>query len=108
MNGDVRSRKNLWRRIPSWRLISRRRLKDEGITSVECNHTRVAGLSSADLEDVIELTTAMLSHIDSLLSEEKAKVLGIVRGMSIDEVLAYRKKGPVLPDMSRIEERRKK
>lgn len=84
------------------------RVKDEGITSIECNHTRVAGLSSADLEDIVELTTTMLSYVESRLQEEKTKVLEIVRRMPIDQVLAQSRKGPVLPDLKKINERRKK
>ena len=84
------------------------RVTDEGISSIECNHTRITGLSSADLEDVIELTTAILSHVDSQLEKEKAKVLEIVRQMPIDEVLNQPQRGPVLPDLKKIDRRRER
>ena len=34
------------------------RVQEEGITSIECRHERVSGLSGQDLENVVELTTA--------------------------------------------------
>ena len=83
------------------------RVKEEGITSVECNHTRIAGLSSDDVEAVIELTTVMLSYVDARLKEEKAKVLEIVRKMPAEEVLSG-SKGPRHPDMKSIHKRRPK
>ena len=63
------------------------RVKDEGITSIECNHTRIIGMSSADLEDVIELSTAMLSYVEARLKEEK-RVLEIVRQIPVEQILA--------------------
>ena len=84
------------------------RVTDEGISSIECNHTRITGLSSADLEDVIELTTAILSYVDSRLEEEKAKVLEIVRRIPIEKLLNQLQRGPVLPDLKKIDKRRKK
>lgn len=84
------------------------RVKEEGITSVECNHTRVVGLSSADVEVVIELTTAMLSHVDSCLEQEKAKVFEIVKKMPVDEILSKGSKGSKHPDLKNIHKPRKK
>jgi hypothetical protein len=83
------------------------RVKEEGITSVECNHTRVSGLSSKDVEAVIELTTAMLSYVDTRLKEEKENVLELVRNMPTEEVLSG-SKGPRHPDMKSIHKRRPK
>lgn len=83
------------------------RVKEEGIVSVECNHTRVAGLSSDDVEAVIDLTTVMLAHVKVRLKDEKAKVLEIVRKMPIEEVLAGAK-GTRHPDMSSIHKPRSK
>ena len=84
------------------------RVEEEGITSVECNHTRVSGLSSADVEAVIELTTAMLTYVDSRLKEEKAKVLEIVRKMPTKKILSKGSKSPQLPDPKNIHKRRPK
>ncbi len=83
------------------------RVNKEGITSVECNHARVTGLSSVDIEDVIELTTALLSYVDSRLEQEKAKVLEIVRKIPIENVLACGKKERQLPNMWEIHKPRK-
>ena len=84
------------------------RVKDEGITSVECNHSRIIGLSSADLEDVIELSTAMLSYVEGRLRDEKAKVLEIVRQLPVEQILAQPQSGPALPDLSKIDRSRKR
>lgn len=83
------------------------RVDQEGITSVECNHTRISGLSSADLEDVIELTSAMLLYVDSKLDQEKAQILEIVRKMPIAQVLSSGRKRPMVPDLKKIHKSRK-
>jgi hypothetical protein len=84
------------------------RVNEDGITSVECNHTRVVGLGSADVEDVVELTTALLSYVNARLEQEKAKVFEIVRKMPVQEVLAHGRKGQKVPDMKKIDKARKK
>jgi hypothetical protein len=84
------------------------RLHEEGITAVECNHTRISGLSSADLEAVIELTTAMLVYVEVNVNAEKAKMLEIVRGMPLGEVLASKRKNPRLPKMGDVGKSRKR
>lgn len=84
------------------------RVNEEGVTSVECNHARVTGLSSADIEDVIDLTTVLLAYVVSRLEQEKSKVLEIVRRIPIKDVLSYRRKGSQLLDMRKINKARKK
>lgn len=84
------------------------RVDEEGITSVECNHSRVVGLGSDDVEDVIELTTALLTYVDLRLEQEKSKIFEIVRKMPVQEVLAKGRKGPRIPDMKKIHKARKK
>lgn len=79
------------------------RVEEEGITSVECNHARVIGLSLADLEDVIELTNTMISYVDGRLKQEKAKVLEIVRTMPLDQVLSKAAKAPAISDLTNID-----
>jgi hypothetical protein len=41
-----------------------------------------------DFEAIIELTTVLLQHVEIQLAEEKAKVLAIVKGMSLEDILA--------------------
>ncbi|MFV1977223.1 MAG: hypothetical protein ACC651_15890 [Candidatus Scalindua sp.] len=81
-------------------------VKEEGIASVECNHSSVSGLSSDDVEAVIELTTAMLSYVDSRLKEEKARVLKIVRKMPIEEILSKGQNCLPYPDLKKVHQRR--
>ena len=81
-------------------------VKEEGITSVECSHTSVSGLSSDDVEAVIELATAMLCYVDSRLKEEKARILKIVRRMPIEEVLSKGQKFSQFPDLKKVHQRR--
>jgi hypothetical protein len=84
------------------------RVREEGITTVECNHTRISGLSSADLEAVIELTAAMLAYVDENLKAEKARMLEIVRGIPVQEVLSSKRKNPRLPNMGDVGKSRKR
>lgn len=63
------------------------RVDQEGITSVECNHQRVVGLSAGDLQDVIGLADVLLRYVNRRLQEEKTKALEIVRQMPIETVL---------------------
>ena len=86
----------------------RERVNEEGITSVECNHTRVIGLDSADVKDVIELTTALLSYVGCRLEQEKTKVFEIVRKMTVHEVLAHGSTRPKVPDIKKIDNARRK
>jgi hypothetical protein len=82
------------------------RVQTEGIESIECMHSRVVGLSAEDFKDILDLTNTWLAYVREKLREEKAKVLEIVRGMSLDAVLqGYR--GPVELDTSRPDKRRK-
>jgi hypothetical protein len=64
------------------------RLDSEGIAAVGCSHGRVSSLSSRDIEDVIELTTTLWTHVDARIKQERAKLLAIVRKMPLAEVLA--------------------
>jgi len=66
----------------------RERVQDEGISSVDCIHHRVAGLSERELHDIIELATALIEYVDNQLKTEKKKMLEIVRRMPVSEVLA--------------------
>lgn len=84
------------------------RVKEEGITSVECNHTRISGLSSADIEVVIELTTAMLEYVEAKLTEEKAKVLSIVRKIPLLDILSSRLRSPRVPASGDVGKSRKR
>ena len=84
------------------------RVNEEGITSIECTHTRVVGLASSDVEDVVELTTALLSYVNARLEQEKAKVLEVVGKMPVQEVLAHSRKRPKVPDIKKIDKARKK
>lgn len=83
------------------------RVQEEGISAVECQHGRILGLSSDDVEAVIELTTEMLSYVGARLKEEKSKVLEIVRKMPLGTVLSG-SKGAWKPDMKNIDKRRPK
>lgn len=74
------------------------RVSQEGITSVECNHSRILGLNSREIAGVIELTTVFLEFVDGRLQEEKQRLLHIVRSMPLERVLAGRQKA-LVPDI---------
>ncbi len=84
------------------------RVQVEGITSIGCSHSRVAGLSPRDLASVVELSTLMLKHVDSRMAQEKARLLSIVREMPLDAVLAGGQKGFLVDEKTPIDKRRKK
>lgn len=84
------------------------RVQEEGITSISCGHGRVASLSSADLYNVVELTTLLLNHVNSLMSQEKERLLAIVRSMPLDSVLSGGQKAFAIGADVRIDKARKK
>ena len=60
----------------------------EGVYSVECNHTRVVGLSSVEIGSAIDLTTALLDYVDSALKMEKQIILAKIRQTPFEELLS--------------------
>ena len=64
------------------------RVEAEGIAAVGCSHGRVASLSTRNLENVAELTTTLLAHVEARIAGEQAQLLKIVRKMPLSEVLA--------------------
>lgn len=84
------------------------RVREEGITSIGCSHSRVAGLSPRELDSVVELSTLMLKHVESRMAQEKTRLLSIVREMSLDAVLAGGQKGFTVDAKTPIDKRRKK
>jgi hypothetical protein len=63
------------------------RVQEEGITSVECTHIRVISLSGDDLKDIMDLGTTWLQFVQKKLSEEKARLLPIVRKVPLHNLL---------------------
>ena len=80
----------------------------EGVYSVECHHGRVVGLSSSETENVIELTTAMIEHVDRLLDIEKEALLAKVRSTSFEHLLSQRRNRTSLPHSVDIKKPRRK
>lgn len=64
------------------------RVETEGIVAVGCSHARVASLSSAVVEGVDELITAVAAHIDARIANEQKALLAVVRALPLAEVLA--------------------
>ena len=83
------------------------RVRVEGVYAVECNHSRVVGLSSAEAQYVIELTTTMLRHVEGIIKIEKRKLLDKVRAIPLDELLSGESPGPAAPQSVDITRRRK-
>ena len=80
----------------------------EGVYSVECHHGRIVGLNSSETEGVIELTTAMIEYVDSLLGVEKEALLAKVRSISLEHLLLKRKRRtPLSPGVDIRRPRRK-
>jgi hypothetical protein len=83
------------------------RVQVEGITSIGCSHSRVAGLSPRDIGDIVELSTLMLNHVETRMAQEQTRLLSIVRGMPLDTVLAGGQKIFVVGRKTKIDKRRK-
>lgn len=82
------------------------RVKDEGITAIGHGGGRVTGLSGAELNAVIELTTVLQAYVDTAIVKERQRLLKLVRKMPLEEVLAGGQKAFVT-DAAKISERRK-
>lgn len=82
------------------------RVQQEGITGVSTAHYRVMGLSSRDVDDVIELCKALLVYVDAKIEEEKKRLLSILRSLPIAEVLTRPSSPVLMPDHSKIGKRR--
>ncbi len=67
------------------------RFDDEGFTSVACNSQQLVGLSSSDIDLVIELTSHFIEHLKPRIKAEQEKVLVIIRSMPKKDVLAMKK-----------------
>jgi hypothetical protein len=83
------------------------RVDVEGITSISCNSHRVVGLSSADVESVIELTTLLLDHLNATVRDEEQRLLKIVRDKPLAEILTGKQRS-FTPNDAKIHQRRKK
>ena len=84
------------------------RENSEGVYSVECHHGRVVGLSSSEIKDVIELTTAMIEYVDRLLDIEKGVLLAKVRSTSFDQLSSERRNRTSSPHSVDIKKPRRK
>jgi hypothetical protein len=63
-------------------------VQTEGIQGIGCNHSRVAGLTVGQCKDLIEISTILGRHVDTLMELERSKLLPLVRGMPLDRVLS--------------------
>jgi hypothetical protein len=79
----------------------------EGITEVAVNHTRLFGLSSADLLELIDLIAALLPQVEARIASERPKVLAVVRALPIDQVISKSPKSPSILNFTKIGKRRK-
>jgi hypothetical protein len=82
------------------------RVQEEGITSIECNHRRIAGLSEQELMDIIDLASTWLGYVQQRLSEEKNRLLPIVRKFSLQHLVQNAPRFTPTPDTSQPEKRR--
>jgi hypothetical protein len=47
------------------------KVQEEGISAIECNHRRVAGLSEHDLKSIIDLASTWLQHVQKNYGKKK-------------------------------------
>lgn len=82
------------------------RVKEEGITSIDCQHSRIVSLGYADVAGLISLADTLLAHVDARIEEEKAKLLPLVRALPLDEILAGSDRGRGAVGEGAVEKRR--
>lgn len=80
------------------------RVDKEGISSIDCQHTRVIALSPLQIDELIALVDALRAHVDSRIEIEKAKLLALVRAQPLSQVLGATPRPPAgngAPDKKR-------
>ncbi|HEV2097579.1 MAG TPA: hypothetical protein VGR45_01495 [Stellaceae bacterium] len=75
-------------------------VQEEGITSIECNHRRIVGLSEQDFKDIIDLASTWLRYVQQKLNEEKNRLLPIVRKIPLTDLFKSAPKFTPAPDTS--------
>jgi hypothetical protein len=83
-------------------------VQEEGITSIECNHRRIVGLSEQDLKDIVDLASTWLAFVQQKLSEEKSRLLPIVRKIPLEDLFRTAPRPTPAPDMSQPRKRRRR
>jgi hypothetical protein len=83
-------------------------VKEEGVTSIECNHRRIVGLSEQDLMDIIDLASTWLTYVQQKQNEEKARLLPIVRKIPLECLFQSAPRPTPAPDTSEPQSRRKR
>ena len=84
------------------------RVHEEGITSISCSSSKVVGLSRADINTVIELSRLHCQKIRLEFQTEATRLLPIVRGMPIEQVLAGGQKAHTINVKASIAKSRKR
>jgi hypothetical protein len=82
-------------------------VKEDGITSIECNHRRIVGLGEQDFIDIIDLASTWLKYVQEKLSEEKARLLPIVRKIPLEQLFQSAPRPTPAPDTSQPQTRRR-
>ena len=75
------------------------RVKSEGISSIGYIHERVTSIGKDDAAAISHLCDMFLRYISEWIKQEQTELLSIVRGMPIDDVLAYGR-GCHMPDLN--------
>jgi hypothetical protein len=60
---------------------------EQGVTSISCQHRRVAALAEADLETIDELAGAWLTYVRQRRETEQAALLEIVQQIPLEDLL---------------------
>jgi hypothetical protein len=82
-------------------------VKEDGITSIECNHRRIVGLGEQDFIDIIDLASTWLKYVQEKLSEEKGRLLPIVRKIPLEQLFQSAPRPTPAPDTSQPQTRRR-
>ncbi len=83
------------------------RVNDEGITAIGYGGSKVVSLHPAAANAIIELTGTLETHVKAKLKVEAARLLPIVRGMSLEDVLSGGQK-VFIPSGTKIDKKRQR
>jgi hypothetical protein len=83
-------------------------VREDGITSIECNHRRIVGLSEQDLIDIIGLASTWLEYVQEKQEGEKARLLPFVRKIPLEQLFQSAPRPTPAPDASQPQSRRRR
>lgn len=80
----------------------------KGISSITVRSLRLSALGTDNIADLKTLCAALIKKVDTLMEEEKRKVLEAAKQIPIDELYALKAEPPVIPKHCDVGKERKR